>query len=291
MIAAPCMISHETVAAHYDQLDRFYRSIWGDAMHHGLWQDGCETRAQAVRALHDAVIARARLRPGMQVCDVGCGYGHSARLMVREQDVQVTGINRCPAQHQRAQALNEGADQPHFLLGDWLESCLPAQAFDAVLAIESFEHIANKAAAIREALRVLRPGGSFVLAVQVAKPTPAAWQRRLLLQPICKEARMPSLGTTEDFSNWLSHAGFQMIEIESVSAQVSRTWPSLAAECLRALLRQPGLLRYVLDFRRGNPRLALTMLRLWLAHQTGAMDYLILSAQRPKHSIEAAQST
>ena len=33
----------EAVAAHYDELDAFYREVWGEHVHHGYWASGRET--------------------------------------------------------------------------------------------------------------------------------------------------------------------------------------------------------------------------------------------------------
>ena len=43
MIASSQEIRPEAVASHYDELDRFYRDIWGEHVHHGLWLRGEET--------------------------------------------------------------------------------------------------------------------------------------------------------------------------------------------------------------------------------------------------------
>ena len=37
--AAP-EVTREDVARHYDQLDRFYRELWGEHVHHGFWATG-----------------------------------------------------------------------------------------------------------------------------------------------------------------------------------------------------------------------------------------------------------
>ena len=37
-----------TVAAHYDELDRFYREVWGTHLHHGYWQNGDESTEEAI---------------------------------------------------------------------------------------------------------------------------------------------------------------------------------------------------------------------------------------------------
>jgi hypothetical protein len=52
------------VAAHYDELDVFYREIWGEHVHHGFWATGRESRLAAVEALVDLMATRLDLAPG-----------------------------------------------------------------------------------------------------------------------------------------------------------------------------------------------------------------------------------
>lgn len=61
------------VAAHYDDLDPFYREVWGEHVHHGYWASGRESAADAAEALVDLLADRLRLSPGLLVCDIGCG--------------------------------------------------------------------------------------------------------------------------------------------------------------------------------------------------------------------------
>jgi tocopherol O-methyltransferase len=69
------------VAAHYNDLDRFYREIWGEHVHHGLWRSRQETTEEATYGLIAEVAAQARLRAGDRVCDVGCGYSGTSRSL------------------------------------------------------------------------------------------------------------------------------------------------------------------------------------------------------------------
>src|SRR5882762_877900 len=80
------------VAQHYDDLDPFYREIWGDHVHHGLWTTGLENPAQAVENLIACVARRLELDPGQHVCDVGCGYGATAEWLAEHHGVHVTGL-------------------------------------------------------------------------------------------------------------------------------------------------------------------------------------------------------
>jgi tocopherol O-methyltransferase len=56
---------------HYDELDAFYRELWGDHVHHGLWRTGREPAAVAVVQLVDLVAERLGLRAGERVVDIG----------------------------------------------------------------------------------------------------------------------------------------------------------------------------------------------------------------------------
>src|SRR6185436_13236560 len=87
------------VAAHYDDLDAFYRDVWGEHVHHGLWRRGDETREEAVRALVDLVAHAGRIGADSRVCDIGCGYGATARMIVGDYGAHVTALTVSPAQH------------------------------------------------------------------------------------------------------------------------------------------------------------------------------------------------
>lgn len=267
------------VGHHYDELDPFYRSLWGEHLHHGLWATGRETPAVAARALVDEVARRAGIEAGSRVCDVGCGYGAPARHMAA-RGAHVTGLTLSRAQHRFAAGAAGPGPPPRYLLRDWLDNGLPDRAFDVVMAIESLAHMADKPRALAEMLRVLRPGGRLVACLWLAGPTPRPWQVRLLLTPICEEGRLTGLPDAGEYRRWAADAGFGEVALEEIGARVARTWTVCAGRVARATLR-PRSLRYLLDRRNTERRFALSVVRLVAAYRTGAMSYGILTARRP----------
>ncbi len=47
MIRSSRPILPEEVADHYEELDRIYREVWGEHVHHGLWRTGRESKGTA----------------------------------------------------------------------------------------------------------------------------------------------------------------------------------------------------------------------------------------------------
>ncbi|WP_052573796.1 methyltransferase domain-containing protein [Haloferula sp. BvORR071] len=266
----------EAVASHYDELDPYYRSLWGEHVHHGLWETGRESPQQAVLAMSHLVAARAGIRPGQRVCDVGCGYGGTARLLAEEYGAQVTGVTVSPRQYEGA--LAQGGDNPRFLLRDWMENDFPDQAFDAVIAMESTEHLPDVAYGIREMARVLTPGGRLVICAWMVGPDPEPWETKHLLEPICREGCLVGMGNETDYRGWLSAAGLTLESAEDLSDKVRRTWPICIRRTIAGFFTDPALRRYLLQDHARNRVFALTLARIWLAYLTGAMRYVVFTA-------------
>lgn len=281
MVESSLPISVDDVARHYDQLDGFYREIWGEHVHHGLWETGRESSDEAVRALSHLVAAKAALVPGAEVCDLGCGYGGTSRLLADEYGARVTGLTVSPAQQRYAAEVTHTPGNPSYLVEDWMRNRRPDGAFDALVAIESTEHMADKPRVFSEAARVLKPGGRLVVCAWLAGGTLKPWQVRHLVEPVCREGRLPAMGTEEDYVAWMEQAGFAMKERLDVTRKVSRTWPICAWRFVVGLIRRPGYLRFLLDTRNDNRIFAITMVRIWVAYRTKAMRYVVFVAEKP----------
>ena len=279
MISARTEINRDAVASHYDELDHFYRDVWGEHVHHGLWLRGNETREQAVLQLAELVSKNARITPGARVCDIGCGYGATARLLA-SRGAEVTGVTISPAQYEFATKRNAGSSNPQFLLGDWLTNDLPSDSFDAAIAIESSEHMADLSAFFAQAHRILRPGGRLVVCAWLAAEEPSARSKKWLLEPICREGRMPQMGSASDYRSLGEHAGFSLEQFEDVSRSVARTWPAIVRRLLGKFATQPRYLRFLFSPHASNRIFALTILRIWIAYRVGAMRYGVFTFGR-----------
>ncbi|HEY0412131.1 MAG TPA: methyltransferase domain-containing protein [Allosphingosinicella sp.] len=269
------------VAGHYDELDAVYRDIWGEHVHHGYWRTGRETPAEATEALTFLVAERLAVGRGARLCDIGCGYGASAEYMASRFGAEVTGLSLSQAQVKLAQARRPAAGAIRILRQDWLDNDLPDASFDGAYAIESSEHMVDKARFFAEAARVLRPGGRLVVCAWLASSKPSGFDVRHLLEPICREGRLPGMGSREDYEALAAGAGFAPLGFEDIGRQVRRTWSICARRLAWKLLTDGNLRRMALDKKVSNRSFLLSIPRLMLALRTGAMRYGVFVWEKP----------
>ncbi len=273
--------STDAVAAHYDELDHFYREVWGEHVHHGYWPTGHETPARAADALVDLLADRLAFSAGQTVCDIGCGYGATARRLAGHHATHVTGLTVSAMQAARARSRAPARGRLTILQQDWLANRFPDVSFDRAYAIESSEHMTDKQRFFNEAFRTLKPGGRFAVCAWLARDDPRPWEVRHLLEPICREGRLPNMGDERDYRTFAARAGFDVMSVEDLSARVRRTWPVCARRVLAGLLTRPRYLRYLLDRSAHNRIFAVTMLRIMIAYRTGAMRYCLMVFGKP----------
>ncbi len=279
MIKASTPQSPQAVAAHYDNLDEFYRDIWGEHLHHGLWLSGNETTEQAVRQLVEQIVDLGCIRPGYRVCDVGCGYGATARMLVKDFGAYVEGFTISKTQYDYACSLT--TEQTRFFCQDWLENELPVAAFDTVIAIECLSHIENKVAFFDQAFRILRPGGQIVICAWLVSDQHGSWMKKHLLEPICQEGRLPAMGSANDYRNLIHSSGLKLRAFQDISHQVWKTWPIIAWRLAGRLATRREYRRFVLHSSNVDRMFAVTVLRIWTAYRIGCMRYGIFVAEKP----------
>ncbi|MBI2432448.1 MAG: class I SAM-dependent methyltransferase [Candidatus Hydrogenedentes bacterium] len=269
------------VGRHYDELHRYYLGLWGEHVHHGLWLHGDETPEQATRQLVAVLADRLALQPGERVCDIGCGYGATARLLAEERAIDVVGMTISQEQFRYASSALPATPQGtcEFLLQDWLENTFQAETFDAVYAIESSEHMPDKPRCFAEMFRVLKPGGRAAVYAWLARERPSAWQVDWLLAPICTEGRLPGMGTETEYRQWFAAAGFREIVYTDFSRQVRKTWRLCAGRLARLFLADADARHFAL---RGpeNRVFAKTVFRIWCAYRLGTMRYGLFTAEK-----------
>jgi 2-polyprenyl-6-hydroxyphenyl methylase / 3-demethylubiquinone-9 3-methyltransferase len=99
---------------------------------------------------------------GLRILDIGCGGGLIAEPMAR-LGAAVTGIDAAEANIAVARAHARDADLGiDYRLASAEELAAAGERFDAVLALEVVEHVADLDVFLKAAATLVRPGGAFI---------------------------------------------------------------------------------------------------------------------------------
>ncbi len=103
---------------------------------------------------------------GKDVLDMGCGAAGKSLYYVSLGAKHVTGVDIVEHYRAEAEAMAEKlgfSDRFTFVLGSAYEMPFEDQCFDTVIMNDFMEHVDNPAAALREAMRLVRPGGRIFI--------------------------------------------------------------------------------------------------------------------------------
>jgi len=146
---------------HYDLSNDFFEAMLDPNMQYScaLFEDGDDLAAAQLRKL-DWICQRLRLRPGLRLLDIGCGWGGLARYAARQYGCQVVGITISKEQFDYAQRWCRGLDV-EIQLRDYRDA---TGQFDRVVSVGMVEHVGpkNYRTYFRTAARLLGDDGLFL---------------------------------------------------------------------------------------------------------------------------------
>lgn len=286
-----------TVRRHYegyfDLLDRRRRyeaaSLGGrpPIMNLGYWARGAGTAREAQEDFVHELIARAPHPRGCRVLDAGCGVGGPATLLAQDYGALVEGVNIVGEQVTWARQFIAGnglTRQIRVHLASAMNLPFRSAAFDVVFCLEAAHCFADKPRFLREALRVLRPGGRLLFADIVGNSALpfVTWQPALGLH----------LVKAEDWLRMVRAAGFRIEEHQMIGRAVypgCRRWVSQTAAERRltifaksSLPETPPLSRPLLHLRAWVLEFIFCRSVLLTLSRFGMREYILLAAAKPE---------
>ncbi len=139
----PPFRAKSNAAAHYDLGNDLYRLFLDADMQYSCayFPRGDESLEAAQLAKKRHIAAKLRLEPGMNVLDIGCGWGGLALYLARVADVEVLGVTLAEEQLRlaRERAEREGlSNRVRFELRDYRDI---DERFDRVVSVGMLEHV------------------------------------------------------------------------------------------------------------------------------------------------------
>lgn len=170
----------------YDASSGLWEQVWGEHMHHGYYGPAGNLKKDRRQAQIDLIEELLSWGLGSEgigewggsssspaILDVGCGIGGSSLYLADKFSATVTGITLSPVQASRATERAKGAglaSQVSFAVVDALNTPFADESFDFVWSLESGEHMPNKIKFLQECSRLLRPGGTLLMATWCHRP-------------------------------------------------------------------------------------------------------------------------
>jgi SAM-dependent methyltransferase len=162
-------------------------------------------------------VALAELRPGEVVLDLGSGGGIDVILSATRVGPtgKAYGLDMTDEMLDLARKNQQaaGAENVEFLKGDIENIPLPDRTVDVIISNCVINLSTDKDSVLREAFRVLQPGGRFAVAdLVMLRPISADLQTKLALWAGCIAGAL----SVEEYRSKLADAGFKRIDIEIV---------------------------------------------------------------------------
>lgn len=174
------------IIEHYDVVSPYYRSLWGEHLHHGYWIGGEESKEKGQVQLIEHLAQLANVKPGSQILDIGCGFGASSLYLARKYNADVPGITNSSVQVEMTikTAATERLDAK-FLLMD-AEAMDFQKQFDLIWSVESISHYQHRERFFASAAKLLKPGGCFAITDWFKKENLTPAETRKFIDPIEK---------------------------------------------------------------------------------------------------------
>ncbi len=163
--APVALIPERANEQHYEVPSAFFRHVLGPRLKYSCchWPDGVHQLEQAEEAALKVTCERAGLQDGMDILELGCGWGSLTLWMAKRYPAsRITAVSNSSTQKDDIdrQVARLELENVRVITAD-MNDFSPDEQFDRVVSIEMFEHMRNHRELLRRISHWLKPKGKL----------------------------------------------------------------------------------------------------------------------------------
>lgn len=167
---------------HYEVPAEFYEAVLGPHLKYSCcyYGDGADSLGQAEAAMLKLTCERAQLADGMDILELGCGWGSLTLWMAEHYPkARITAVSNSHSQRRFIEARAAERDLGNLRIITCDMNDFEADgAYDRVISVEMFEHLRNYAVALERVSRWLREDGRAFIHVFCHRENPYFFEAR-----------------------------------------------------------------------------------------------------------------
>lgn len=213
---------HKNIIDYYAESENAYKDSWdlnnSLAIHYGYWDEKVSSFPESLLRMNEVMMEAGQIKASDKVLDAGCGIGGSSIFLAERVGCPVTGISLSEKQIRKAKGLaveRKIESKVEFEVMNYCATSFPDNNFDVVWGCESICYADDKEQFIKEAWRLLKPGGRLIIAdgfVTDLKnnnhPTIRSW---------LDGWQVNYLDSSQRFQEFMNAAGFKNISFKDIS--------------------------------------------------------------------------